>query len=179
MLLRLSLRCSCHVQDWVRLGDENLTRLSSRKHVEEILWNVCCNCCLLVRYSLPVRVVVVVVDLCSTSRSASNVLIAVCAAKRWAFGANLKTWVLRAGSLRESGSGFYSMGPATEKATKRAAVVSWKTGDWWPIWGVVDGLRRKMYTCSNPSCTEEPCSADSSACSIVTSRLNVLHVCWI
>ena len=54
------------------------------------------------------------------------------AAKRWVIRADLKLSVLRAGSWRESGSEFHSIGPAKEKA-RRPSVLRQCHGtiNWW------------------------------------------------
>jgi len=73
-------------------------------------------------------VVVVVVDLYSASRSASNALIVLCATKRWVFRADLKPSVLRAGPRSEwvwMRVPFHRTRNGKSPTTKRAATVSW------------------------------------------------------
>jgi len=61
-------------------------------------------------------VVVVVVDLYSASRSASNALLdRPSVAKRLVFSADLKLLILKSWSRSECGSDFHSIRPATEK----------------------------------------------------------------
>jgi len=55
---------------------------------------------------------VIVVDLYSASRSASNALIVPLRRKRWVFSADLKPSVLRSGSWSECGSQFWMVSPA-------------------------------------------------------------------
>jgi len=83
-----------------------------------------------------VVIVVVVVDLYSASRSASNALNVPMRRKKMSFSADLKLLVLRTGSRSQCGSEFNSIGPATEKARRPNVcdgVVESSTGDGWPI----------------------------------------------
>ena len=76
---------------------------------------------------------IVAVDLYSASRSASNALNFLCAAKRWVFSADLKPLVLRAGSRSECGNEFHSIGPATEKARRLVTVGQSKSLTAWDV----------------------------------------------
>jgi len=84
-----------------------------------------------------VVVVLVVVDLYSASRRASNALNVPLRRKRWVFSADFKPSVLRAGSRSERGSEFHSIGPVTEKA-RRPNVLRRCGGiiNWWRLAGL-------------------------------------------